>query len=460
MNRILALFVCLLIVTGAPGGIFSPTVHRMDTGVGTPMFCETLTAGDTVALYDPNAACVLGQGGIDCPALPIGTGLADGMLPGGTLILTAATRAGGVVLLSGEASLSCGYGAGLFLINGEKTAWTPVERENGLLLQCVCAGTTYAICSENGVFTVRPYEAERETDFLLRAIRVEAGGHIEPDRRAVTLANLPEDSRSQAIVTTGVLTARYGDYGTLHSAVLTDGSYAIEVYDPLLTDSDGVPLHIGDRVAIAAKLSRMGEMPYLDEPIRIRAVTRESVQLPVYDNLSELRSDAARLKGAAVRLRGVVVAEQRSDGQTILKDARGNTLPLYRAPKDAGGTDWIVVVEFQGDTLQLRCGSIAADGETGAPTVRLFSSDTLSAGKDAQVRIGIDSQSPILSVRADLYKDGTLLTTLVLFPEQDAYAATLPASMLQTGALTLRVHCTVSARPMLAYDRTWELIVQ
>ncbi len=460
MNRILALLICLLIAAGTPNTGANPMPKRVEAAIGTPMVCESPAAGDTIALYDPNSACVLGRGSVDCPALPIGTGLADGTLPEGTLILTVEQRANGLVLRSKAASLFCGYGAGLFLTSGEETVWTPVERENGLLLQCDCAGTTCAICSENGVFTVRPFDAEREADFLLCAIRTEDGASAEPDRRAVTLANLPEGSRSQAVVTTGVLTARYGDYGALNSAVLTDGGRSIEVYDPLLTDSDGVPLHIGDRVAIAAKLSRMGEMPYLDEPVRVRAVAREPVRLRTYENLSALRSDAVHLKGAAVRLRGVVVTEQRSDGQTILKDAWGNTLPLYRAPKDADGTEWIVVVEYQGDTLQLRCGSIADDGEADAPDIRLLSSDRLSAGKDADLRIGIASESPILSVRAELHKDGTLLTSLVLFPEQDAYVAILPANLLQTGTLTLRVCCTVSARPMKAYETEFALQIQ
>lgn len=433
-----------------------------------------LVDGRRIVFFAPNAGAVpMGPGGVDFSAAPA-VAYADALsVPSGAVVLTTKQNGDGTFsFLADEARLSCGHGAGLVFANadGSDTKWSVRPHLGGYLVCCEDGGQTLAVGVFDGAFTVRPYQKEFGASFVLRFYEASDALAFSAPPTVLTggIAERTDEDLFETVACSGVLTARIGDYGRVALAVLEDGDGAVEVFDPLLYDTAGREICVGDRVALIATYKKTGVLPYLEHPTHVRILGRAPVRLPAYADLSALRRDAKGLIARAVRVMDVRVGAWTEDGATILTDRNGVELPLYRAAPFPAGlnegdlADIVCVVEFQADALQLRNASpsdYAPMGPSTLPRLVLLSKQTVSLRADREVCVSATCDEGVAYVRMRLKSGDAIVFTDYLTPKNGEYRAKLPEK-LKAGAYVLELSSASVRSPLRTVTETFSLTVQ
>ncbi len=291
------------------------------------------------------------------------------------------------------------------------------------------------------------------------------------------------DVASVAVV--GQLVYRFGNYGSVNSAVLqakVDGEiYALQVFQLGDNYGDETPIEIGDWLYLEGKLGPYGGVQQLQNlKVTRKAESGEiygedASEAQVFENFTELLADFDNLMTEYVMIKNVKLGkyntkETTNNENTTMTDSAGKTLAVYRAaPYPAGVEEGDVVnlyavVSKYNSTKQLRNGSPAdyvPTNDIKAPVITRVNMTDAEVGKAYPFSVKVEDASGIASVKAEIYKDGSLLTTLNEpdTVEDDTYLFMIPAGLITGGDLVVSIIATDKWEPANVGVEDFDLVV-
>lgn len=249
----------------------------------------------------------------------------------------------------------------------------------------------------------------------------------------------------------GQLVYRFGNYGSVNSAVLQSWNgeeiCALQVYNSLDSYTDGTPINLGDWVVLTGTLGAYGGVQQIQSLTDISAATaaqkgKDASAAQVFESVQDVLDNFDSLLTEYVYIKNVKLGEYSSTGTTTVTDAAGTaSMGIYRAAdyskwfKAGDVVNIYCAVSKYSSTKQLRNGT-AADyvmtaADTEGPVITLPTYLDAEVGVDYTVNAVVEDYSAIASVSLK-YVCGTV-GTIEMTAGDDGYSAVIPGSDIVGG---------------------------
>lgn len=217
---------------------------------------------------------------------------------------------------------------------------------------------------------------------------------------ANTVLEASQLAAGKVVTVVGQLVYRYGNYDAATTAILEDvidgKIYALQVYNALSE------FQIGDVVKLTGTTSVYGGVPQLQtltaKEVVTNAADTQVIKAQEFSSISELKTAKDTLLSEWVMIKDVILGSYNNNGSTDVKDASGNSIPIYRAASYPSGVvagdqvDLFACVSKFNTTDQLRVGlssDYVVKNDTKAPVITMPTFENAQVGKDYKVSITI-----------------------------------------------------------------------
>lgn len=277
----------------------------------------------------------------------------------------------------------------------------------------------------------------------------------------------------------GQLVYRFGNYGSINSAVLQakiDGEvYALQAYNSMDTDTSDQPIEIGDWLVMTGKLGPYGGVQQIQSMTEIRKATPEEIigedatEPQVFEDFAAVTANHANLLTEYIMVKNVTLGAYNENGSTTVTDSKGNSMPIYRAAPYPVGVEagdvvnLYAIVSQYNTTKQLRNASskdYVPTNDTKAPIITRVNNADAEVNKKYEFTVKVEDASGVGSVSLELLKGEETLATLEPDGvEDDTYKFTIPATLITGGNLTVKITAADKWETPNVAVETFELVV-
>ncbi len=263
---------------------------------------------------------------------------------------------------------------------------------------------------------------------------------------------------AQTFTTVGQLVYQYGSNGTIDSAILEDvidgQIYALQVFK-----SGGLTNNIGDIIKISGKAYKYGGVVQLTTPtvelITAAADATTVIKAQEFATLAEVKAAKDTLTSEYVVIKNITLGAFVNNGNTIVTDSIGVTMPIYRAAAYPSGVvagdkvDLYTAVSKYNTTDQLRNGTsidYKITNDTKAPTITMPTFGNAEKGKDYNISITLADNVGVTEATLTYTVKGVskVLTLTKSSTDSTKWEATIPGSTFISGVTSFTL--SVSAR--------------
>ena len=191
----------------------------------------------------------------------------------------------------------------------------------------------------------------------------------------------------------GQVTMKFGNYGSLNSVALGDVEdneiIGLQVYDYTNIAS----YNVGDIVAVTGTVGDYGGVRQLSGVTAVTVLNTETEPMSAQEvTVAELNANIDDYLSEFVVIKDAVLGTYNSNGSTIITDAAGNTMPIYRAAEYPDGVvegdtvDVYAVASKYNANLQLRNGASTDYVVESVSYITIAEALALETGNEATVR--------------------------------------------------------------------------
>lgn len=258
-----------------------------------------------------------------------------------------------------------------------------------------------------------------------------------------------------SVTVVGQLVYRFGNYNTTNSAIIQDvidgQVYGLQIFNDL---SD---YEIGDIVKLTGTTSVYGSVP------QIQAISDSELITPIaetqlispqeYNSINDLKAVKDDLLSEWVVIKDVTLGQYNSNGNTIVTDSKGNSMPIYRAATYPSGVtegeivDLYACVSKYSATDQLRVGTSTdylITNDTKGPSITLPTFQNGEVEQDYKVSVIIVDNVGVTEAELTYTVDSVPATILLVKSDSDntKWEGTIPGTVLAKGVSNFTISVT------------------